>query len=341
MMAWDVPRAPRLGHGMAGATPASPSPGVVPANLPVDLPAPAPTPDGDRARAELYAHYVNDDDAVAVPDPPRLSDPRPAKDSPAGREETPGAREMTGIGATIAIDRFVGAAKSVQREWPKLSEEQRRDRLTDAANAELRNAGVFPVKPALEDLGPFAGQFHFKSWILGLGKAPFAAPTVTDAQATEIASTVYHESRHAEQFHRMARSLAGEGMKAPEIAEKTEMDRTAAEDAAKKPLTDASSKEAKEAGVWLDSVYRKTALERKSVIELLPVVQKQLLDARAENQRVQADPAAPAWRKNQAYQAFLSAQLIYWKVVERYIALPEERDAYAIERKVKSAAAKK
>jgi hypothetical protein len=41
------------------------------------------------------------------------------------------------------------------------------------------------VTPNLEDLSE-AGKFHFSTWVLGLGKAPFGAASVDDGPAAKI-----------------------------------------------------------------------------------------------------------------------------------------------------------
>lgn len=261
-----------------------------------------------------------------------------AKD-PDGKKDDKAPADMTGIGATVAVDRFVVAAKDVQKSWSSLKPEERADRLGKAANAELTAAGVYEVKPALEDVGSFAGEFRFPTWILALGKAPFSAASVTDAEAADMAGTVYHEARHAEQWHRMARLLAGRGKKAAEIKTALGIPAKVADDAHKKPLKDATTAEGKEATAWYESVYgTKRAARQKLFKEIRPKYRKLLDDAEAAYTKLLADKTATTEQKDAAAKKYKAAYDTYQKeYYEKYRALAEEADSWAVEGKLTAA----
>jgi hypothetical protein len=188
-----------------------------------------------------------------------------------------------------------------------------------------------------------AGKFHFSTWVLGLGKGPFGAASVDDGQAAEIADTVYHESRHAEQWHRMARLLAGKGTSAADIMKKLGIAGKAAADAATKPLKDATTGEGKEASAWYESVYGSGAAHRNKLLgETLPKYSKLLDEAAAEYRKVTADKAATKDQKDAAYKKWVAAYDAYKKEAgDPYHALPEEADAWAVAGKMKAAYTKR
>lgn len=87
----------------------------------------------------------------------------------------------------------------------------------DVANAQLAAVGVPAVNTATDTLDGAAAHFASNGWRMTIDVSDFApagveAPTIADIEASklvELASTVYHEARHAEQTFREARLLAG------------------------------------------------------------------------------------------------------------------------------------
>lgn len=305
------------------------------ANAAQDYSPPGPLPP---TGAELE---VAEQGRLQAVEPTKAITPDPAK-GPDDKADDKAPPDMTGIGATVAVNRFIVAAKDVQKNWGTLKTEERADHLGKAANAELKAVGCYEVTPNLEELSE-AGKFHFSTWVLGLGKAPFGAASVTDAEAAEIADTVYHESRHAEQWHRMARLLAGKGTSAGDIMKKLGIAGKAAADAATKPIKDATTAEGKEASAWHESVYGAGAEHRRKLLsETLPKYSKLLDAANALYHKVTADKAATKDQKDAAYKKWVEAYDAYKKEArDPYHALPEEADAWAVAGKMKTAYTKK
>jgi hypothetical protein len=276
--------------------------------------------------------------AIDAPDPARAPELKPAPPQEIPKSPT----EMTGIGATIALDRFATAAKSAQKNWGSLTPEQRAAQLGNAANAELDIAGVKQVDPQLENLGARLGEFHFKTWILGLGRPAFSAATVTDAQAAEIAATVYHEARHAEQWYRMARMLIAKKMTPEEITDRSKIPLEVTQHAKQNLFTSMTKKEADEASTWFDSVYGAHAADRAEILTREPVLRKAYDDAVAENKRIGADPVASQADKTAAAQRLQQATATYrTEILDKYHALPEEADSEAVEGQLKATYRKK
>ena len=205
----------------------------------------------------------------------------------------------TGLKKEDAIGAFSGKVKErvtggrnpmgSKKEWATLSDSERAKKLTKYVNAELTNAHV-PKVGYLLDPTVKAGnaEFDFQNWTLTIGsQGGFDA--MSDAQLADLGNTVYHESRHAEQWFRMARLKAGEadpfgdGKKPSKAALKTELgvpQKVAAEaiDRPLKPLTkaqkafhskdwaDRQATKSTEGGSWYDSVYGAGNTHRNEVL---------------------------------------------------------------------------
>jgi hypothetical protein len=204
----------------------------------------------------------------------------------------------TGLKKEDAIGAFSGKVKERvtgarnpmggKKEWATLSDGERANKLAKYANAELDKAHVPKVACTLDpDTRVGGAQFDFTTWTLSIGsKGGFAG--LSDAQLADLGNTVYHESRHAEQWFRIARLKAGEddpfgdGAKPSKSTLKTKLgipQKVAAEamDRPLKPLTkaqkffhskdwaDRQGAKSTEGGSWYDSVYGAGSRHREDV----------------------------------------------------------------------------
>ena len=117
-----------LGPGKRTLTEILPTAGESDAGPSYSPPGPLP-PTG--AELEAVEHG-----RLQTAEPIKTTAPDPAKGGDKADDKVP--PDMTGIGATVAVDRFIVAAKDVQKNWGTLKTEERADRLGKAANAELR-----------------------------------------------------------------------------------------------------------------------------------------------------------------------------------------------------------
>lgn len=272
-----------------------------------------------------------------------------AADDKAADDKKPVETE-TGLATTVSIGRFVGAARSVQTDWAKLDKNARAKGLGDAANAELSAASVPGTGMKVENLGTRDGELQFQTWDLALGEAKFSQPTLTDDDAAAVSNTVYHEARHAEQWHRMARIQAGKGQTAEQIATDMFLPKKVAEDAAGKALK-GDTKEAKEGAQWLESVYGTNAAARNTTLGDLGTKGAAVETARqaydklsADYNTINADAAATDEAKiaafdaaTAAFKAWDDAYKAFDVTYKAYRALPEEQDAWAVGGKVEDA----
>lgn len=265
-----------------------------------------------------------------------------AKDPVGGTGAAP-ATEISGIGSSVAITRFVGTAKEVQTDWGTLTAQERADKLAGAANSELKTVGVPECATSLGDLGNNAGELDFTTWTLALGQAPFSAAAVTDAEAADMADTVYHEARHAEQWHRMARYAGGLGKTAAEIQSEMFLPARVTADAFANKY-DICNAESTEAESWYENVYGTGAAERNRVISALGTLATALSTRRTALTAAEAaytaakdDPAITQPAKDAlhatwvaAYAAWQTAKTAKDANYQLYRALAEEADAWQV-----------
>lgn len=276
-----------------------------------------------RAAAQVLSHWA---EGVTAPESPTKQGDDPQQGGP--------LPEMSGIATNLAIGRFVNAAKDVQRHWGKLKVDERAQQLGKAANEELKAARVTEATPVVMDIDS-AGKFGIATWTLKLGKKAFSAAAVTDAEAADVADTVYHESRHAEQWYRMARLEAGKQKSADQIQKSMGIPARVAQDAYKEPL-EAGSSEGKEANTWWESVYGSNAKERSEILKSLNPLEEAVDKAQADYDKIKSDPAVSADKKSEAFSAWTGAYDKWKENSDKYHALPEEADAWKVGGKVTS-----
>lgn len=254
-----------------------------------------------------------------------------------------GKPSTTGIGAKAAIGRFAAVAKKVEGEWDAKTKVQRAEGLADAANSELKKVGVPETGTVVKPLGQRNGELDFGPWNIALNETKFDQPKTTPAEMGAMADTVYHETRHAEQWFRIARLEAAKGKDAAAIAVTLGIKPAVATKATKVPLTGTTT-DAKEAKEWYDSIYGAGAAARNTVIGNLAThgtaletssnasnaagveYNKTLADPTATNEQKQAK--LEAWKT--AHATYLAAKATFDATYKAYRELPEESDAWAI-----------
>jgi len=126
----------------------------------------------------------------------------------------------TGMAAMDQGD-FLATARQVETGWGDSSPAVRANALIQSVNQYLGEAGVPPIafelKPGDADS---RGSFSESTWSITLNEGAFSAATVDVDAMAQIADTVFHEARHAEQFYRIAQMLAALGHSAEEICAK-------------------------------------------------------------------------------------------------------------------------
>ena len=165
---------------------------------------------------------------------------------------------QTGLRDPQEIDAYVEETIGVANSCT--SAEDRKNAVAAAANHRLNDFGVPNVKfelDAAKSQGNLA-LFIFQDWTVYLDPARFepdAADWATPEEQAALLGTVYHESRHAEQWFRIARYLAGRGVTPDQLAASPYFIPHIAGDAARLLPISPGSQEETEAAAWYESVY--------------------------------------------------------------------------------------
>ena len=154
-----------------------------------------------------------------------------------------------------------------------MTAQDRAEQLLAEVNENLAREGVPAVYWQWGASGNLNGSFDASAWMMTLNETNFSDPAdvydtaVLSARHQDVAQTVYHEARHAEQCYRCCRERAGLGATPAQIREAMELGSTPVppmwliEMAAADPILqcDASQYEAEQ---WYRSMYGDLSDER-------------------------------------------------------------------------------
>lgn len=99
--------------------------------------------------------------------------------------------------------------------WAKLAtSKDRLAALVALVNKKLVAAGVPPREGRLRHEPGEPRQLDFTTWTMLVGQGPLGRESLSEAEAKDLADTVYHEARHTEQWFNMAQLRAGQGLSA-------------------------------------------------------------------------------------------------------------------------------
>ncbi len=183
-------------------------------------------------------------------------------------------RPDTGTG--LALDEMVNAyAGDVSRldvsEWQSKEPLRKVSTIVDFVNAYLTETGTPKVRLLFENLAPDTnGIFDHVEWAMTFNKLLFDPkhPEYEKTNLGKVMNTVYHEARHAQQWYRVATLLAGDGLNAQAIGQKTGIKVEAVLNFAEAhPLkrTAGDVQDVKEAIAWEDSFIGPFAQEKTKI----------------------------------------------------------------------------
>jgi hypothetical protein len=243
------------------------------------------------------------------------------------------APDLAGLGTVTSLDAIAAAIKALQGVWAGKSPTERGDAMISAANTALTAAKV-PTYLDHEIVSMTArGSFNRALWKFNIREATVHAPSLTNDEAGEVANTVAHESRHAEQHFLRGRYLAGTGMLAPDIEAATGMPPVIATEAFNQKLTakDPRFAEAKK----MDKAFGADAAKNRTISAQVDVeiamLNSQRADAIAARSALQASATAATIAAGKKTLAALKAQTL--KVEKAYLAyraIPYEADAHEV-----------
>jgi len=149
----------------------------------------------------------------------RLLAGRAAATAPPIRDHANGVsiqRSGTGLAAAGAVDQFATNVKAPIAAWDSYGAdvEKRQRALFEPATKQLEALGAPRITSILQDPRMVAestfAAFMPATWMVLINPSGLQA-NATDEEKARVAGAIYHEIRHAEQFYRIARMLAGEG----------------------------------------------------------------------------------------------------------------------------------
>ncbi len=195
-------------------------------------------------------------------------------------------RVDTGIAKGKALSKYVTEIYSLKPKWKGLDANSRAEALGKAANARLKDASVEKCSINVKAFsGGTNGQFDFTTWTIDINQKLVSKDDVTDAELSDVADTMYHEARHAEQWFRIARWLAGtKKMTAAEISADMSIPEAVAKKACASGLKESSktgkkfmgkaaiAEEAQmlsEAAAWHQNIYGTGGTERNDTLNNL------------------------------------------------------------------------
>jgi len=147
------------------------------------------------------------------------------------------------MSAPAEIESFADDMAGLQREWPHLPPTDRMARLQTMVDARASAAGFPPpVVKAPWGLGERSGELRFPYWEVAINAALLETNSLSPKQAARLGDTLYHETRHAEQWSLIAKRQAAEGHAAEQIRNELGVPRRIASDAAKHPLPTSDSR---------------------------------------------------------------------------------------------------
>lgn len=105
-------------------------------------------------------------------------------------------------------DTYRRACQTINNQLDKLSVDQVKQRLVNAANAALVASRVPAVSQGNDSASGSNAYFDFGPWKIVFGGPLSGKRPLTQAFFVRCANVVYHEARHCEQWYRMAQAVA-------------------------------------------------------------------------------------------------------------------------------------
>jgi hypothetical protein len=234
------------------------------------------------------------------------------------------------IDVKIVMEQFVAAAQTIYRGWDTYpSPADRMTALTAAANAALTSVGVPAMNPAVDP--GLKCQFEAGPWTITMPLGFFGVKPAED-RMIQVATTVYHEARHAEQYWNMARMLAGQGKTPQEIhaaCGNMDMNKVMQASAPGNHIapTDPRAARYQQMLTNLNDPANVTLIQQLKVQK--PAVEAAAMAWKAASQA--NDPNEPTLRANMG-----SLMATFVPLMKQYNAMDAEADALGIETQVKA-----
>lgn len=104
---------------------------------------------------------------------------------------------------------FVTTSWKLAGTWSTLAPPERMNRLLNAVNDIFRSIQIPTFTASMgRSLGGANAQLDFQSWSIQMDPAVMSNPNADLSVVGDLAITMYHESRHGEQWYRVAQAVA-------------------------------------------------------------------------------------------------------------------------------------
>lgn len=167
-----------------------------------------------------------------------------------------------GLDRNSQVTQFIEDVRALQPQWASMTPGERATALGEALNDRLNAGGVPDVRVRAGGVGTANGVYDFTTNTIGLDPALLTSSNVTDAQLRDVADTLWHEGRHAEQWFDMARVATARGDDLAGL----QMDAGFSAAAAAAPALDLDSARGNYAEAMFESVYGTGSAHRNSVL---------------------------------------------------------------------------
>ncbi|HWO21443.1 MAG TPA: hypothetical protein VNO30_21895 [Kofleriaceae bacterium] len=221
-----------------------------------------------------------------------------------------------GLATDEAIDEYVADIGELGDTLNEAKFATRAELLRMELNKRLAAAGVPAITKPVE-IDRFLSDFTPAKWTLRLSAAALADPKRAAAMA-------YHEARHAEEYFRIARMLAGKKHSAAQIACEVPIEAPIAAQAMQQPLAPGTTEAVEAEGWHEDELGRPSQGQQKAT--RTAVIREFFAAARAYKK---AQTPANRARVVAAYERYKD---VYY--VHGYRDLPDEYDAFFVGEKV-------
>ncbi len=175
-----------------------------------------------------------------------------------------------GIADPANIQEFCADFKALMANWGNLTPEERKAELERIINKQLSKSGTPNVGVDSVPLDPSrSGELNFENWKLDINESLLNSNSMSPAQSSDLANTIFHEGRHAEQWFGVAQSQAAGGAGPAAISSATGLPANVASAAAANPLAANSSPNAVLGEATNRSVYGAGRPNRDGVLNKL------------------------------------------------------------------------
>jgi hypothetical protein len=236
------------------------------------------------------------------------------------------AAQHQGLGRGRAIRGYQRELGQMESKWSAMAVSQRTQHLTDVINGSLRRVGVHEVTVQSAALSEGThGKFIFQEWQVQINETVLHSPTLTAKQFQDLANTLYHEARHAEQWFHIAGYLALQGLDATGIEQLTYMKPNPVL-AAMRNARKMSKQQIADAKAYTENIYGEKSGYRNATLEASENEQQTQKQLEIDIQTKPLTQAELLAKGKELYDSEQRSTSLY----EAYLGFPEEVDAHAV-----------